>query len=118
MKAAVPLTRQKNARRIAADGIQMGSQEDALARLSRRREPRQQVGPVGEDLLKFNFQTVAACNGREKIGHTLFARARIIRRQKGRIDARKRNQLAKQFGRRAQGVSLTGICAPSRRGTT
>ena len=76
----------------------MRRQQDALARPAGRSEPDQKIRAAGKDFLELHIESGPRGAGGEEIGHALFARARIVEGQKGRVHARKRDEFAKKFG--------------------
>ncbi len=57
----------------------------------------QQVGAARGHFVKFHIQARARGRGGEKIRNPMFARARIVCRQKGRIHAWQCDEFAKEF---------------------
>ena len=83
---------EKVVRRI--DSIQMRGENDPVERFSRWAKASDEIETAGKDGLEFNVQTSPGSRRREKIDHALLAGARMVRRQKGRIDAGQRNEFA------------------------
>jgi hypothetical protein len=72
-------------------------EEDSLARFAGSGKACQQVGATGADFVKFHVQSDPSRGSSKKVRDALFSRMRVVRRQKGRIHARKRDEFAKKF---------------------
>jgi hypothetical protein len=76
------------------DSIQMRGEHDSMLRFGARREASEEIRAPWQDGLQFDIQSRLRSRRGQKINHPLLAGARVIRRHKGRIDARERNEFA------------------------
>ena len=58
---------------------------------------RQQISAPWKNFLSLDIQSGARCDRRQEVRDALFSGTTVARREKGRIDAWKSYQLAKQF---------------------
>ncbi len=79
---------------IPSHRVEMRRQQNASLDPAAGSEACQQVGPIRKHRLAFHLQPGAPGGGGQKIRHPLLAGVRIIRRQKGGVDAGQRDQLA------------------------
>jgi hypothetical protein len=80
--------REKIIRRIHR--IQVRGEDDSTPSFLARLEASEQVTTPGEHRLQLHVQSRLCGSRSQKVYHPLFAGTRIVRRQKGRIDARQR----------------------------
>jgi hypothetical protein len=70
-------------------------------------QPRDEIGTIRQNFLKFNFESGAGGDGVEKICDAFFTGVRMARRQEGRVHAGQRNKFGQQFFRARHGGNLT-----------
>ena len=96
-------------RLLGADGVEMRRQQDGPAGPASRPQAHEEIGPAGQDFLKFHLQPGARGDRGEKIRDALFPGERMrlagwprrssVRRNEGGIDAGQRNEFSQQFFR-------------------
>ncbi len=95
------------ARSVRADGVEMRREQDGLLDFIFWPQPRDEIGAIGKNFLKFNFQSCTRGDGGEKICDVFFIGIWMARRQKRRIHAGQRDKFGQKFFRARHGRRMS-----------